>query len=493
MKNLIVFVFVFICITTAEISAQPYNWKPERKLTEGYFDSNPNFIQIINHHYSNYNFDYLVFERKNFENDTLSSICVVKIDTGGIQGIPLFLSSGTFEDKNPDICIGNEWGGGINYSLVVWESKRPEGVMIAGRFFDINLGWGNSFIIDSSSDNHNPKISGINNTNYSIVYQSGNDIIYKEINTVNNQTTYRINLTSDDTSYCSKPEIARGFNISNIQICYQQKRTDGNYTVIRRTGSSNHIWSNPEIISDNGDNRTSGFLLYYVGYNTAFESNFNGNWNIYSLRENIIDTLPGINNDANNTSLKRFFDNRVTDGIIYSHAFAYKEEISDEKRIILNSFGYPYYKDTVLINSIENTGLTINGGLNYFNYDFLVWVVYNKTDSGKSSLYGKSVRVMNTGIKEINTNLPDNITLYQNYPNPFNPVTNLEFGIPELGFVSLKVYDALGKVVRTLVNESRPAGYYNVEFDGSDLPSGMYFYKLEAGKFAETKRMILLK
>ena len=85
------------------------------------------------------------------------------------------------------------------------------------------------------------------------------------------------------------------------------------------------------------------------------------------------------------------------------------------------------------------------------------------------------------------------IFLYQNYPNPFNPVTNLEFGISDLGFVSLKVYDALGQEVRTLANEIRSPGNYNVEFDGSDLPSGIYFYKLEAGDFVETKRMILLK
>ena len=146
-----------------------------------------------------------------------------------------------------------------------------------------------------------------------------------------------------------------------------------------------------------------------------------------------------------------------------------------------------------MINSIENTELTINSGLNYINYDFFVWVVYNKLNNGSSNLFGKSVRTLNTDINESVTLLPGKIFLYQNYPNPFNPVTNLEFGISDLGFVSLKVYDALGQEVRTLANEIRSPGNYNVEFDGSDLPSGIYFYKLEAGDFVETKRMILLK
>jgi len=493
MKHLIIIFIFLICTSAGELLSQPYNWNPEKILSEGYYDSNPKFIQIINHNYFNYYFDFLIFERKTSEQDSLSAICVLKIDTGGVLGIPVNLTDGSFVDRNPDICIGNEYGGGIIYSMAVWESKREESNMIAGCFFNINNGWSKPFIIDSSADNHNPKVAAISNINYSVVYQSGNDIIYKELNAEINQTNYYINLTSGDTSYCIKPELARRWGNSYIQISYQQKRADGNYSVIRRTGSSNYTWSNPEIISDKGDNRSSGFLIDYVGYNTAFESNLYGNWNIYCLRENQLDTLPNINKDAHNTSLSRFFDNRVTDRLIYSHAFAYKEELSNEKRIILNSFGYPYYKDTVLINSIENTGLTINSGLKYINYDFWVWVVYNKADSGKSSLYGKSVRVMNTGINEFINNIPDKITLYQNYPNPFNPVTNVEFGISDLGFVSLKVFDALGKEVKTMVNEIRPAGNYEVRFDGSGLPSGVYFYKLEAGEYIETKRMILIK
>ena len=83
--------------------------------------------------------------------------------------------------------------------------------------------------------------------------------------------------------------------------------------------------------------------------------------------------------------------------------------------------------------------------------------------------------------------------LEQNYPNPFNPVTNLEFGISELGFVSLKVYDLLGKEVSVLVNEKLSPGIYKSTFNGSNFASGVYFYKLETDNFVQTKRMVLLK
>jgi len=96
-------------------------------------------------------------------------------------------------------------------------------------------------------------------------------------------------------------------------------------------------------------------------------------------------------------------------------------------------------------------------------------------------------------INQISQNIPDGYRLSQNYPNPFNPTTNLEFGISELGFVSLKVYDILGNEVMTLVNENMNAGSYEVKFDGSNLTSGVYFYKLNTASFSQTKRMLLLK
>jgi hypothetical protein len=98
-----------------------------------------------------------------------------------------------------------------------------------------------------------------------------------------------------------------------------------------------------------------------------------------------------------------------------------------------------------------------------------------------------------TGIENTSNNIPTTYSLKQNYPNPFNPVTRINYDIPKHGFVSLKVYDILGKEVRTLVNDIKSAGTYSIDFNGAELPSGIYFYRLEANAFSETKRMILIK
>jgi flagellar hook assembly protein FlgD len=83
--------------------------------------------------------------------------------------------------------------------------------------------------------------------------------------------------------------------------------------------------------------------------------------------------------------------------------------------------------------------------------------------------------------------------LEQNYPNPFNPSTTFNFSISENGFTELRIYNALGEVVETLVNKELPAGSYNFEWNAADMPSGVYFYWLNSGKFNQTKKAILVK
>jgi hypothetical protein len=92
-----------------------------------------------------------------------------------------------------------------------------------------------------------------------------------------------------------------------------------------------------------------------------------------------------------------------------------------------------------------------------------------------------------------NSNLPNSFNLYQNYPNPFNPETNIQYDLPKDVFVSIKIYDLLGREIKTLVNEFKNAGSYIVSFNGSEFASGIYFYKIKAENFVQVKRMVLIK
>ncbi len=90
-------------------------------------------------------------------------------------------------------------------------------------------------------------------------------------------------------------------------------------------------------------------------------------------------------------------------------------------------------------------------------------------------------------------NLVTTYSLSQNYPNPFNPTTVIDYTIPKESHVMLKIYDVLGQEVETLVNEEQNVGRYQVQFDGSRVASGVYFYRLVAGNHVVTKKMLLLK
>jgi hypothetical protein len=97
------------------------------------------------------------------------------------------------------------------------------------------------------------------------------------------------------------------------------------------------------------------------------------------------------------------------------------------------------------------------------------------------------------GINQISSSVPDFYKLYQNYPNPFNPITKIEYQIKNADFVSLKIYDINGREVETLVNEKQSPGTYEAIWNASNYPSGIYFYKIQAGDFSETRKMVLIK
>lgn len=98
-----------------------------------------------------------------------------------------------------------------------------------------------------------------------------------------------------------------------------------------------------------------------------------------------------------------------------------------------------------------------------------------------------------TDVEEIGSTVPEKFELLQNFPNPFNPSTTISFSIPEVSFVSLKVFNSLGEEIETLVSNELNIGNYKYDWNAENLTSGIYFYTLKAGSFVETKKMILLK
>ena len=168
------------------------------------------------------------------------------------------------------------------------------------------------------------------------------------------------------------------------------------------------------------------------------------------------------------------------------------------------------YIDNPLTNNNPDANILVTSILQNSGYFDHVQGVWYDVSEQKWALYNEDLADYTVGIKyniyvanssgiptaveeEKNPATVSNFELQQNYPNPFNPTTQIRFSLPEQSQVTLKVYNILGKEIATLVNDVKSAGVHEINFDGSGLASGVYFYTLQTGKFTQTHKMILMK
>ena len=166
--------------------------------------------------------------------------------------------------------------------------------------------------------------------------------------------------------------------------------------------------------------------------------------------------------------------------------------------------GFNGYSFTHVIDAGNSTSYTLTGvslsdaiGVTAYDKSFnaanenVSTIVNDNMTNGNESWFTNASTV--TGITDKINQLPGEYNLSQNYPNPFNPTTTINYSIVKEGNVSLSVYDLVGSKVTTIVNGYKPAGSYSVHFDGSNLASGIYMYRLESENYSATKKFILMK
>lgn len=138
----------------------------------------------------------------------------------------------------------------------------------------------------------------------------------------------------------------------------------------------------------------------------------------------------------------------------------------------------------------ESTSLVFNKPNEKGDYEYVVLAIDKHQNVGAPS---EPTLVSITTANELTGNVPEHFELSQNYPNPFNPTTEISYALPDKAQVKVSVFNMLGQKVSTLINRSQNAGYHSVKFDAANLTSGTYFYRIEAGSFTETKKMMLIK
>jgi len=162
--------------------------------------------------------------------------------------------------------------------------------------------------------------------------------------------------------------------------------------------------------------------------------------------------------------------------------------------VIYGNTNFTWAKTVLANNFYGGTALTVID----FDGDNDLDIIAGASNLGE--LYWFENQLVSNVIENKDNSIPKQFHLFQNFPNPFNPSAKIKFTIPSnvilsgaKNLVLLKVYDVLGNEITTLVNEEKPAGSYEVEFNASSLASGLYFYTLQTGNFIQTKKMVLMR
>ncbi|MFA6540657.1 MAG: T9SS type A sorting domain-containing protein [Bacteroidota bacterium] len=155
--------------------------------------------------------------------------------------------------------------------------------------------------------------------------------------------------------------------------------------------------------------------------------------------------------------------------------------------------GVPYSDPFTVFDTVGNK-FPMGGVGGFGNGYFLLTATRIDSAFDNGDVYGMFLKTITTGVREKNSSAPiETFSLFQNYPNPFNPTTVIEYQLRAGGYVTLKIFDLLGREVTTLVNETQHAGDYTVRFDARSLSSGIYFYTLSTGTFRQTNKMMLIR
>ncbi len=282
---------------------------------------------------------------------------------------------------------------------------------------------------------------------------------------------------------------------------------------------------NPQLFktTDGGDSFTQilPYNLGFVGGFIAYAPGTPGGYMITSGNYPGFPTTPGSAYTLDNGITWNLCDNTVTRGIS-DFASATTGWCGSDNDSVYKYVGSPLpvelasFNSTISGNSIQLTWQTAtetnNQGFEIYRNGSKIAFVEGKGTTTETQDYSFVDKNLQSGIYNYRLNqldfdgtqevvgeltvyltLPEQFSLEQNYPNPFNPSTTIKYSIPTSEFVSLKVYDVLGNEVATLVNEQKPAGSYEIDFNATDLSSGIYLYTLQAGSYTQTKKLILMK
>jgi hypothetical protein len=277
---------------------------------------------------------------------------------------------------------------------------------------------------------------------------------------------------------------------STVHVVWLDTRDGNNEIYYKRSTDGGSTWGvDTRLTNDPATSSGASIAVFGSNVHVVWCDNRNGNYEIYykfSIDAGInwdVDTR--LTNDPALSQYQSLSVSGATVNVIWTDNRDGNSEIYFKQS---TNSGLSWGEDTRLTNDPALSSfpsMTVSGSI--------VHVVWTDTRDGNMEIYYKRNPTGNVGIQNISSEIPKEFKLMQNYPNPFNQSSIINFQCAIKSNVTLKIFDVSGREVATLVNEELQPGTYEIMFNGSILSSGVYFYRLTAGKFTDTKKMLMIK
>jgi hypothetical protein len=395
-----------------------------------------------------------------------------------------------------------------DYKIILWETNQNGNWDIAFSV-DSGDGWTAPGIYFNSVEDEldpsfafHPYFFFYNNNQYQVVYSKGSSIFLYTKDTV---ATEELIFEGNDTIKYSNPVYTDAWE---FKIAAAESRINGGspYIVYRQKSNMDSAWGEIREAFRRASAINPKFIVADYTMALSFEVLFDGKrkviWiNLDDLRSSntvheLLDDQSLETSDFFTLELPQIVTKRGDYNDSYNpYTFRFVRNDSTFIRVLNNNTWSSIYSDYYTRVGDSHSAL---GALGFYNYYGIIsYTIWEDSSDGRINLFGIK-RINPYG--DVKMPFPIRFSLSQNYPNPFNPRTKIQYAVGNLPdgkagrqFVSLKIYDILGKEIITLVNEEKLVGVYEVEFNGSNLSSGIYFYQLKAGSLILTKKMIYLK
>lgn len=485
--------FPLLILLTFRLTAQDFQII---QITNDEYDARNPFI---NHAYYYAYSDFLFFE---MHRDNFSNIYAVSYDSQNqLFTDTIRITSGDYQDVKPSAD---------DYENLYFVTNRNGNLDIAFKPY-VNGNYGDiKFLTDSQEDEYDYIIVHSNSYGFGdstrLLFRRANEIIYL---THLNDSVFSHPVFKDDTNFTYTDftgirysNYPGGIPRNGLFIIAVETNNSGNKRLVSKFRDSNYQWNTKSIILDNCDCSNPDFqVIQWFSPVLSYEDTLNGERRLFYIEDWDLTKIPVevdlpfsgnisfFKSDMPNMITKHYEKKKADDYPYLPHT--YFVDSSGIESIRLNKLEFGWFPGDTLMNLNNNNTTATIGALGYDYFGMVYFTVWTDSINGRIHLFGRK-QIVPVGAVEGETSLNDFI-LYQNYPNPFNPVTKIEYKTLSASDVRFEVINILGEKVFEENYGYQQSGNYTINFNGEDIPSGVYIYSVFAGENRLSRKMVLLR